>query len=153
MADAAPVDEAVRPQRSITSFLGARYAAPVTDSVILAEYIKTAPLAAGQANECLRSSYGPPAPEAFDDAEHAASLGASRVSPALLAEQAAERLRVSQCEEADAMAADGDDDALAEQELREVEEEAILEGPAPPIKVVDADEDNMVVSDGSGIAI
>jgi hypothetical protein len=33
------------------------------------------------------------------------------------------------------MAANGDDEALAEQELREAEEEAILEGPAPALRL------------------
>ncbi|KAF2814510.1 uncharacterized protein BDZ99DRAFT_471929 [Mytilinidion resinicola] len=103
-----------------------------------------------EANKCLQLSYGPPPTDAFNNAEHAALLGASRVSPASLAEQVEERLRASQREEANAMAADGDDEALAEQELREAEEEAILEGPAPPTEVVDVDEDNMVLSDGSG---
>jgi hypothetical protein len=106
-----------------------------------------------EANECLRSSYGPQATDAFDDAEHAASLGASRASPASLAEQAEERLRTSHREEADAMATDGDDEALAEQELREAEEEAILEGPALAIEVVYADYNNIAISDGSGISI
>lgn len=51
------------------------------------------------------------------------------------------------------MAADGDDKALAERELHEAKEKAILEGPAPAIAVVDADKNNMVISDGSGISI